>query len=72
MVAVTSLFLLATTVISSALITRDSTHATGYELIRSDLEALDHSVQFLTAAIDSYSSGTAEAAPVFAGVSYVN
>jgi hypothetical protein len=70
MVAIKSL-LLFTTAAVAAVVHRDE-HAKGYELLLSDLEALDGSVRDLTAAISAYQSGTVEAAPIFAAVSYVN
>jgi hypothetical protein len=70
MVAIKSLLILTTTALA-AVVTRDE-HAKGYELLLSDLEALDGSVRDLTAAITAYTSGTVEAASIFAAVSYVN
>ncbi|TVY81019.1 hypothetical protein LSUE1_G006791 [Lachnellula suecica] len=68
MVAIKSLLLFTTTVLATA-IPRD-VHATGYELLYSDLVSLDQSVEALTAAVNAYTSGNGAA--VFSAVSYVN
>ncbi|KUJ06314.1 uncharacterized protein LY89DRAFT_769573 [Mollisia scopiformis] len=71
MLAIKSIILLFTSAVLATSIPRDA-HALGYELLYSDLVALDKSVNTLTAAVNAYTNGTEEAAPILAGVSYVN
>lgn len=74
MINIKYLFIFATTALATA--TPSSTvvpgHSPGFELILSDLKQLDQSVRVLTAAINAFQSGTAQATPIIQGVSYVN
>jgi len=67
--SITSLLILISTVLSLH-ITRAPVHAQGFQLLYSDLMALDTSVNDLTAATVAYNSGNAS--PILAQVSHVN
>lgn len=70
MVALTLVLFYASTVLA-AVISRDTpAHATGFELLYSDLMALDSSVKDLTAAVTAYTSGSID--PILAQVLHVN
>lgn len=47
-------------------------HAKGFELLHSDLEGLDKSVAALTTAVEFYTGGTVQAAPVLAALAGIN